>query len=140
MAVQTGPHDVQDGDDEQDGEGHIGTDEGGGEGRSHDVEGRRGGMGQRSEEDGEGAGESREHEGVQAERPDAGRERGYRSCVTSGGSPVSQTMPLVNVVWHAPSVTHCRSYLPCVVTFAPKECIASASQGVAVLRRNPCTT
>ncbi len=72
MAVQTRPQDAQDGDGEQDGEGHIGADEGGGEGRSHDVEGRRGGMGQRSEEGGEGTGEGAEHEGVEAERPDAG--------------------------------------------------------------------
>jgi hypothetical protein len=107
VAVQTRPHDAPDGAGEQDGEGHIGTDEGGGEGRRQDGKGRRGGMGQRSEEDGEGAGESREHEGVQAERPDAGRERGYRSCVTSGGSPVSQTMPLVNVVCYG-SFFHCR--------------------------------
>ncbi len=34
MAVQTSPHDAQDADDEQDGEGHIGADEGGGEDRS----------------------------------------------------------------------------------------------------------
>jgi len=72
LVGRAGPDDAQDGDDEQDGEGHIGTDEGGGEGRSHDVEGRRGGMGQRSEEDGEGAGEGAEHEGGEAERPDAG--------------------------------------------------------------------
>ena len=72
MAVQTGPHDAQDGDGEQDGEGHIGADEGGGEGRGHDVEGRRGGMSQRGEEGGDGAGERREHEGGEAERPDTG--------------------------------------------------------------------
>ncbi len=51
MAVQTGPHDAQDGDDEQDGEGHVGADEGGEE-RGHDVEGGRGGLGQRGEEAG----------------------------------------------------------------------------------------
>jgi len=53
MAVQTGPHDAQNGDDEQDGEGHVRTDEGGGE------------------EGGEGAGEGAEDEGGEAERPDA---------------------------------------------------------------------
>ncbi len=41
MAVQTGPHDAQDGEDEQDGNGHIHADEGGGEERGHDVEGGR---------------------------------------------------------------------------------------------------
>ena len=39
MAVQTGPHDAPDGDDEQDGNGHIHADEGSGEERGHDVEG-----------------------------------------------------------------------------------------------------
>ncbi len=70
MAVQTGPHDAQDGNGEQDGEGHIHADEGGGEDGGHDVEGRRGGMGQRSEKVGDGAGEGTEHEGAEAERPD----------------------------------------------------------------------
>jgi len=56
VAVWTRPHDAQDGAGEQDGEGHIGTDEGGGEGRRHDVEGRRGCMGQRGEEGDEGTG------------------------------------------------------------------------------------
>ncbi len=41
MAVQVGPHDAQDGDDEQDGEGRVRADEGGGEDRSHDMEGGR---------------------------------------------------------------------------------------------------
>jgi len=40
-AVQTRPHDTQDGDDEQDGEGHRRADEGGGEERGHDMEGER---------------------------------------------------------------------------------------------------
>ncbi len=31
MAAQTGPYDAQDGDDEQDGKGHVRADEGGGE-------------------------------------------------------------------------------------------------------------
>ena len=72
VAVQTGPHDAQDGDGEQDGEGHIGADEGGGEERGHDMEGERGGMGQRGEKAGDGAGEGAEDEGVEAERPDTG--------------------------------------------------------------------
>jgi len=72
MTVQTGPHDAQDGDDEQDGEGHIRADEGGGEDGGHDVEGRRGGMGQRGEQAGDGAGEGAEDEGGQAKYPDAG--------------------------------------------------------------------
>jgi len=50
VAVQTRPHDAQDGGDEQDGEGHIGADEGGGEDRGHDVEAGRGSLGQRGEE------------------------------------------------------------------------------------------
>jgi len=50
VAVQTGPHDAQDGAGEQDGEGHIGADEGGREERGHDREGGRGGMGQWGEE------------------------------------------------------------------------------------------
>jgi len=72
VAVQTGPHDAQDGDDEQGGEGHIRADEGGGEERGHDVEGGRGGLGQRGEEGGDRAGEGAEHEGGEAERPDTG--------------------------------------------------------------------
>jgi len=60
MAVETGPHDAQDGDEEQDGEGHVRADEGGGEDGGHDVKGGRGGMGQRGEEADEGTGESRE--------------------------------------------------------------------------------
>jgi len=72
VAVQTGPHDAQDGDDEQGGEGYIAADEGGGEDGGHDVEGGRGGMDQRGEEGGDGAGEGGEHEGGEAERPDAG--------------------------------------------------------------------
>ncbi len=45
MAVQTGPHDAQDGDDEQDGEGHIGADEDGRQDGGQDGEGGGGGMG-----------------------------------------------------------------------------------------------
>jgi len=71
MAVQTGPYDAPDGDDEQDGEGHVRADEGGGEDRGHDVEGCRGGMGERGEDGGDGAGEGAEHEAGEAERPDA---------------------------------------------------------------------
>ena len=66
MAVQTGPHDAQDG------EGRVRADEGGGEERGHDMEGERGGMDERGEEGGDGAGEGAEHEGVEAERPDVG--------------------------------------------------------------------
>ena len=72
MAVQTGPHDAQDDDDEQDGAGHGRADEGRGEDRGHGVKGWGGGMGQRGEEGDERSGESREHEGGEAERPDAG--------------------------------------------------------------------
>ena len=50
VAVQTRPHDAQDGAGKQDGAGHIAADEGGG----HDGEGGRGGAGQRGEEAGEG--------------------------------------------------------------------------------------
>ncbi len=35
VAVQAGSHDAQDGDDEQDGKGHIRADEGGDKGRGH---------------------------------------------------------------------------------------------------------
>jgi len=52
VAVQTGPQDAQDSDDEQDGEGRVRADEGGDEERGHDVEGGRGGLGQRGEEAG----------------------------------------------------------------------------------------
>ena len=45
MTIETGPHGAQDSDSEQDGEGHVRADEGGGEDRSHDVEGGRGGRG-----------------------------------------------------------------------------------------------
>jgi len=72
VAVQTRPHDAQDGDGEQDGEGHIGADESGGEDGGHDGKGGRGSLSQRGEEDDTGAGEGREHEGDKAERPDAG--------------------------------------------------------------------
>jgi len=76
VAVETRPHDTQDGDNEQDSEGHVRADEGGGEDGGedggHDVEGGRGGMDQRGEEGGDGAGEGGEHEGGEAERPDAG--------------------------------------------------------------------
>jgi len=41
MTVQTGPHDAQDGDDEQDGEGYVRADEDGSEERGHDMEGER---------------------------------------------------------------------------------------------------
>ncbi len=41
MAGRVGLHDARDGEDEQDGEGHVGADEGGGEDGGHDVEGRR---------------------------------------------------------------------------------------------------
>ncbi len=75
LVGRAGPDDAQDGDDEQDGEGHIGTDEGRGEDRGQNGKGRRGGMGQRSEEAGEGAGE--------------GRARGRRGAAltTTGAAP-----------------------------------------------------
>ena len=98
MAVQTRPHDAQDGAGEQDGEGRVRADEGGGEGRRHDGEGRRGCMGQRSEEGDERSGESREHEGAEAERPDAG-----------AGLGVGQVSPLAA----RPSLRRCRSLLSC---------------------------
>jgi len=96
VAVQTGPQDAQDGDDEQDGEGYIGADEGRGEDGGHDRKGGRGSLSQRGEQAGEGTGESRAHEGGQAERPDAGaglgvapaarlslrRSRSFMSCCT----------------------------------------------------------
>ena len=41
VAVETGPHDAQDGDDEQDANGHIRADEDGGEDGGHDMEGGR---------------------------------------------------------------------------------------------------
>ena len=41
VAAQTGSHDAQDGDDEQDGEGHVRADKDGGEDRGHDMEGGR---------------------------------------------------------------------------------------------------
>jgi len=93
VAVQTRPYDAQDGEDEQDGEGHIGTDEGGGEGRSHDGEGRRGGMGQRSEEGGDGAGEGAEHEGGEATCPDAGASLGSLG-VGHDAPPAARLSPL----------------------------------------------
>ncbi len=37
VASETGTHDAQDGDEEQDGEGHVRADEGGGEDGGHDV-------------------------------------------------------------------------------------------------------
>ncbi len=49
VAVQTRPHDTQDGDEEQDGAGHIAADEGDGEDGGHDGKGGRGGIGQRGE-------------------------------------------------------------------------------------------
>jgi len=76
VAIGTRMHDAQNGDEEQDGEGHIGTDEGRGEDRGQDGKGGRGGMGERGEEVGDGAGEGRAHEGGEAERPDAGGGRG----------------------------------------------------------------
>ncbi len=45
MIGRAGSRDAQDGDDEQDGEGHGRADEGGGEDGGHDGQGRRGGMG-----------------------------------------------------------------------------------------------
>lgn len=41
MAVRTGPHDAQDGGDEQGGEGHVGAGEGKSEDSGHDEEGGR---------------------------------------------------------------------------------------------------
>ena len=76
MTIETGPHDAQDSDSEQDGEGHVRADEGGGEGRRQVGEGGRGGRGQRGEEGDERAGEGAEHERGEAERPDAGGGRG----------------------------------------------------------------
>ncbi len=70
MAVQRGPDDAPDGDDEQSSQGHVGAGEDGGGGG--DGEGGCGCLGQRGEEGDEGAGEGREDEGGQAERPDAG--------------------------------------------------------------------
>ena len=70
LVGRAGPHDAQDGDEEQDGEGHIRADEGDGEDGGHDVEGGRGGMGQRGEDGGDGAGEGAEHEGGEAKCPD----------------------------------------------------------------------
>jgi len=67
VAVQTRPHDAQDGAGEQDGEGRVRADEGGGEHGRHDMEGRRGGMGQRGEQDGDGTGEGAEDEGAEDE-------------------------------------------------------------------------
>ncbi len=101
VAVQAGSHDALDGDNEQDGEGHIRADEGNGEDGGHDVEGGRGGMGQRGEEGDERTGESRAHERGEAERPDAGA--GLRVGHTSLFVP--PTMPCVSVVYLAPSVT-----------------------------------
>jgi len=54
VAVQRGPDDAQDGAGEQDRQGHVGADEGGGEDGGHDGEGRRGSMGQGGEEADEG--------------------------------------------------------------------------------------
>ena len=71
-AGRAGPDDAQDGEDEQDGKGHVRADEGGGEDCSQDGKGWHGGMGQRGEEGGEGAGEGAEDEGGQAKCPDAG--------------------------------------------------------------------
>jgi len=72
VAVRAGPRDAPDGDDEQDREGHVRANEGGGEDGGHDGKGGRGGMGQWGEEAGDGAGEGAEHEGGEAERPDTG--------------------------------------------------------------------
>jgi len=71
VAVQTRPHDAQDGAGEQDGEGRVRADEGGGEHGRHDMEGRRGGMGQRGEQDGDGTGEGAEDEGAEDEGAEA---------------------------------------------------------------------
>jgi len=54
VAVQRGPHDAPDGNEEQDGEDQRCADEDGGEDGGHDVEGRRGGVDQRGNEGGEG--------------------------------------------------------------------------------------
>ncbi len=101
---------MQDGEDEQDRQGHIGADEGGGEDRGQDSEGRRGGMGQRGEEGGDGAGESRA-QGRRGRVSGRGRKPESRSCVASRGSLVPQAMLLVYVVCHG-SLFHCR-YLMC---------------------------
>ncbi len=112
MAVQTRPHDVQDGAGAQDGAGHIGTDEGGGEDGGRDVEDGRGVMGQRGEEGGDGAGESRAHEGGEAERPDAGAglSVGQASPVTACLSPshVAQVAARAGTVIVGREVSSCR--------------------------------
>ena len=72
MIGRAGSRDAQDGDDEQDGEGHGRADEGGGEDGGHDVEGRRGVMDERGKDGGYGAGEGAEDEGVKTEHPDTG--------------------------------------------------------------------
>ena len=100
MAVQTRPHDVQDGAGAQDGAGHIGTDEGGGEDGGRDVEDGRGVMGQRGEEGGE------------AERPDAGAglSVGQASPVTACLSPshVAQVAARAGTVIVGREVSSCR--------------------------------
>jgi len=65
-AGRAGPDDAQDGDDEQDGEGHVRADEGGGEDGGHDMKDGRGGMGQRGEDGGDGAGEGCRVDGFSA--------------------------------------------------------------------------
>ena len=99
MAVQTGPHDAQDGDDEQDGDGHIRADEGGGEDGGHDMNGGRGGMGQRSEKAGDGAGEGAEDEGVEAERPDTGARVSVGYVSPSGASIPCAVPRITRVPW-----------------------------------------
>jgi len=116
-AVGTRMHDAQNGDEEQDGEGHVRADEGRGEDRGQDGKGRGGGMGQRGEEGDERSGESRAHEGGEAARPDAGA--GLR--VSHAAPPAARLfvppmVPRVSVVCPGPFL-HCRSYLPCCVTF-----------------------
>ncbi len=110
LVGRAGPHDAQDGGGEQDRQGHIRADEGGGEGGGHDVEGRRGGVGQRGEEGDEGAGEGREREGGEAEHSDAG-----------AGLHVGYTSPPA-------------------ARLSPRGCRASLSCAMApALLRSPCT-
>jgi len=122
VAVQTGPHDAQDGAGKQDGAGHIAADEGGG----HDGEGGRGGAGQGGEEGDEGAGEDAEHEGGEGRASRRGHGPGCRSYVASSDSPVPPAMLLVYVVCHGP-FCHCREPLPCIVTPVPEACVEYGS-------------
>jgi len=83
VAVQRGPHDTPDGDDEQDGKDYRRADEG-------HREGRRGGMGQRGEEADEGAGKSRTHEGVAVRRR---QRRRWQHVVGAGDGGVPTPRP-----------------------------------------------